>query len=174
MKHYFIKFALLIASTCAFGAGAQAQEKVKAETGKMPMVLKVELLVYSGRPNPTFLITDQKEIREIMGLANSLPHKQDLKQGESAMPHPKLGYQGFIVTNATAISPEIKSFAVNGSAVQLSLAPAATSAMAGGQGALTHAAKVDAGNSLESKLLSQVTSQGIVDEKTLEFIENSK
>jgi hypothetical protein len=169
MKQLIMKCALLIASAVGCMTGAQAQ--VKADTVKMPMVLKVELLMYSGRPNPTFLITDQKEIKDILGLANSLPQNQSLKQGESAMPHPKLGYQGFVVTNGTAFNPEIKSFAVNGSAVQLSLASAS---LAGGQDAKSQAAKVDQSSELESKLLAAAKNQGIVDEKALEMIENSK
>jgi hypothetical protein len=160
MKKYFIKTALLIAGTLAFVMGSQAEDAMDT--------LKVELLVFSGRPNPTFVISDQNDIREILGLAINLPRNENIKDGGSALPESKLGYQGFIVTNKTAISPEVRSFVVHGSAVQVALAPASSNAEA------EQVARIDSSASLESKLLSHMKKQRIVDDKLLEFIDNSK
>lgn len=162
MKQSFIKFVLVVAGAfCALTA--QAGEIVKA--------LKVELLVFSGRPNPTFVVTDQAQIKEILGLAKNLPRKQDAKAGEENLPAPKLGYQGFIVTNNSDISSEIKSFVVHGQSVNLALVKGSKAA---GKTTIEQAVGIDASAVLENKLLSQAQSNGVVDEKLLEFIESSK
>jgi len=136
--------------------------------------LKVELMVFSGRPNPTFTISDENEIQEILNLAKSLPEKK-LKAGESVMPQAKLGYQGFTVTNNTKSSPEIKSFVVNGSAVQLALNAASTTGTLAARGTgVEQSARADAYNALESKLLSHAKETGIANEEMVEAIQNSK
>lgn len=171
MKYYFLKFVLLIAGAFSVVTGAQAEQT--RETKETMKALKVELLVFSGRPNPTFLITDKQQIKDIMGLAKSLPKNKALKDGESGLPEPKLGYQGFVVTNQSAIAPEIKSFVVNGSAVQLALMPTG-SAKGASKAGVEQSAAIDSSTSLESKLLSHVKNEGIVDDKLLEFIDQSK
>lgn len=165
MKHYFVKCAFLIAGTFSAVMGAQAGETMKA--------LKVEMMVYSGRPNPTFLITDKQQIKEILALAKSLPKNKAVKDGESALPEPKLGYQGFVVTNRSAIAPEVRGFVVNGSAVQLELMPAGSAKGASKVGA-EQAALVDTAAALESKLMQHVKAERIVDDELLESIDAAK
>ena len=165
MKRYLTGIAIVLAG--AFTMPAQAQTPSK-ET------LKVELMVFSGRPNPTFTISDENEIQEILNLAKSLPEKK-LKAGESAMPQAKLGYQGFTVTNNSKSSPEIKSFMVNGSAVQLALnAASSTGTLAARAKGVEQSARADAYNALESKLLSHAKETGIANEEMVEAIQNSK
>jgi hypothetical protein len=161
MKQFLIKFALIAASACAALTAAQAQP-VKS--------LKVELLIFSGRPNPTYVITDQNEINEILGTAKSLPQNDQLKAGDSGLPEPKLGYQGFKVTNLSDDSTEIKSFQVHGSAVQL----AVVSGTAGKKAMAQQSPRVDRGNALESKLLSHGKEKGVIDDKLIELIEANK
>lgn len=134
--------------------------------------LKVELMVFSGRPNPTFTITDENEIQEILNLVKNLPQKK-LKEGESALPPAKLGYQGFTVTNNTKTSPEIKSFVVNGSAVQLDSVASAGTLAARGTG-IEQSARADSNASLESKLLAHAKETGIASEEMIEAIQDSK
>lgn len=165
MKHYFLKCAFLIAGTFSVAIGAHAEQAMKA--------LKVEMLVFSGRPNPTFLITDKQQIKEILALAKSLPKNKAVKAGESGLPEPKLGYQGFVVTNQSSVAPEIKSFVVSGSAVQLATLPTG-SAKGASTAEVEQAALIDSGTTLENKLLSHVKNEGIVDDKLLEFIDNSR
>lgn len=163
MKQSFIKHALLVAGSFCVLAGAQAGEIVKS--------LKVELLVFSGRPNPTFVVTDPVQIKEILALAKNLPQKKGAGSSETVQPEPKLGYQGFIVTNNSDISSDIKSFEVHGSDVHLALAGGSKQA---GKSSVVHAEGIDSDATLENKLLSHVKNNGLVDEKVLEFIENSK
>ncbi|MQA37087.1 hypothetical protein [Rugamonas aquatica] len=163
MKQSFIKHALLVVGTFCALTGAQAGEIVKA--------LKVELLVFSGRPNPTFVVTDPVQIKEILALAKNLPKKKGVSASDTDQPEPKLGYQGFIVTNNSDVSSDIKSFAVHGSNVHLALV---TGAKEAGKSAVVQAAAVDADSALENKLLAQGQKTGAVDDKLLEFIENSK
>lgn len=164
MNRYLTGITLALAGTFATMAQAEAPKKD---------TLKVELLVFSGRPNPTFAISDEKEIQEILNLAKSLPQKQ-LKSGESAMPQPKLGYQGFIVTNNTATSPEIKSFIVNGSAVQLALNSASADGTSARGAVVQQSARSDSYNALESKLLSHAKETGIADDEMINAIENGQ
>lgn len=161
MKRYLTAVAFALVGTFTMPAQAQTPE-LKKET------LKVELMVFSGRPNPTFTITDESEIQEILNLVKNLPQKK-LKEGETGLPPAKLGYQGFTVTNNTKTSPEIKSFVVNGSAVLLD-SPSAAGTLAA-RGAV---ARADSSGSLESKLLSHAKETGIASEEMLEAIQESK
>jgi hypothetical protein len=163
MNRYLTGITLALAG--AFSMMAQA-ETTKKET------LKVELLVFSGRPNPTFAISDEKEIQEILSLAKNLPQRQ-LKSGESALPTPKLGYQGFIVTNNTTTSPEIKSFVVNGSSVELALNSAGAKTAARGV-VVEQSARADTYNALQSKLLSHAKETGIANDEMVQAIENAQ
>ncbi|WP_116994308.1 MULTISPECIES: hypothetical protein [unclassified Duganella] len=163
MKQSFIKHALLVVGSFCVLAGAQAGEIVKS--------LKVELLVFSGRPNPTFVVTDPVQIKEILALVKNLPRKKGVSAAEEAEPEPKLGYQGFIVTNNSDISSDVKSFVVHGSDVHLALVAGSKVA---GKSSIVQTASVDSDASLENKLLAHVKNNGLVDENVLEFIENSK
>ncbi len=161
MKQLLIKLAMIAAAACAAMTTAQAQP-IKS--------LKVELLIFSGRPNPTFVITDQNEINDILGTAKSLPQNDQLKAGSSALPEPKLGYQGFKVTNLSDDSTEITSFQVHGAQVQL----AVVSGTPGKRAMTLQSPRLDRGNALESKLLSQGKEKGVIDDKLIELIDASK
>ena len=164
MKRYLTAVAFALVGTFTMTAQAQTPT-LKKET------LKVELMVFSGRANPTFTITDESEIQEILNLVKNLPQKK-LKEGETGLPPSKLGYQGFTVTNNTKTSPEIKSFVVNGSAVLLD-SPSTAGAPAA-RGVAEYAARADSSASLESKLLSHAKETGIASEEMLEAIQESK
>lgn len=165
MNRYLTGIALAFAGT--FTMMAQA-EPIKKET------LEVQLLIYSGEPNPTFRISDEKEIKEILSMAENLPHKQ-LKAGETGLPEPKLGYQGFMVKNNTSTSPEIKSFVVHGQAVRLAIASDSTDGTVESHGnKVGHSARADAHNSLQGKLLAHAKDVGIANDQMIEAIENDK
>lgn len=165
MKRYLTAVAFALVGTFTMTAQAQTPT-LKKET------LKVELMVFSGRANPTFTITDESEIQEILNLVKNLPQKK-LKEGETGLPPSKLGYQGFTVTNNTKTSPEIKSFVVNGSAVLLD-SPSTAGTPAARGGVAEYAARADSSASLESKLLSHAKETGIASEEMLDAIQGSK
>jgi hypothetical protein len=160
MKQFLIQFALFAAATCSVVSAAQAQS-VKS--------LKVELLIFSGRPNPTFVITDPRDIHDILDTAKNLPQNEQIKDAEKAAPQPRLGYQGFMVTNESDDSTEVKSVQVRGSAVHLALRGADAKGKS-----TQHSARVDRGNFLESKLLSHGRDTGVIDDKLLDAIESSR
>lgn len=165
MNRYLTGITLALAGTFSMMAQAETPKKE---------ALKVELLVFSGRPNPTFAISDEKEIQEILSLAQNLPEKK-LKAGDSGLPPAKLGYQGFIVTNNTGTSPEIKSFVVHGPVVQLTLGSVAADGTQATRGAgVQRSARADDANALEGKLLLHAKETGIANEEMVEAIENSK
>jgi hypothetical protein len=157
MKQFIVQFALFAAASCSVVSAAQAQS-VKS--------LKVELLIFSGRPNPTFVITDPRDIHDILDTAKNLPQNE----AEKAAPEPRLGYQGFMVTNQSDDSTEVKSVQVHGSAVHLALKAGAGEKAKSTQ----HSARLDRGNFLESKLLSHGRDTGVIDDKLLEAIESSR
>lgn len=156
MKQSVIKFVLVAAAAFAAATGAHAQQ------GKS---LKVEVQVFSGRPNPTFTITDPQEIRDILDTASTLPQGGE----EEAETHGKLGYQGLLITNETGEAPEVKSVRVRGSSVALAKAvPGA----AKGKVAVTN--RRDSSHGLEARLLAHAKEKGFIDEKLSEAIENSR
>lgn len=161
MKQFLMQFALVAAATCSVVSAAQAQS-VKS--------LKVELLIFSGRPNPTFVITDPRDIHDILDTAKNLPQNEQIKDAEKAAPEPRLGYQGFLVTNQSDDSTEVKSVQVRGSAVHLALKAAGDAKGKSTQ----HSARLDRGNFLESKLLSHGRDIGVIDDRLLEAIESSR
>jgi hypothetical protein len=55
------------------------------------MAIRVEIDVYSGRPNPSFNLSEASEA-ELVRKLRDLPHL------ESIPPEPGLGYRGYIVT----------------------------------------------------------------------------
>ena len=162
MKKIIFKLVLSIAGFCAAN-GAIAGELVKS--------LKIEILLFSGRPNPTFLVTDPVQMKEILNLAKKLPQNKSIKQDVIGQPEAKLGYQGFIVTNNSDVSSEIKSILVRGVDVHTELI---ASSIVGGKTEVVKFAALDSSSSLENKLLSQAKSKGIVDEKIIKVIEGSK
>lgn len=145
MKRFFSRFMLLAARL--FAPAAQP--------------LAVELLIYSGRPNPTFIISDRKTVRDILAMANNLPVDEANKGDVAAMPPSRLGYQGFLVRSESAMLPYRDAFIVYHSAVQLV-------AVAGAMPASAH--RIDVGSTLESKLIALAKSARIVDDGVIALI----
>ena len=59
-----------------------------------PNALQVEVMIFSGRPNPVFTVTDPAEIREIMTLAANLPRPPALSASARLTTQPPiLGYR---------------------------------------------------------------------------------
>lgn len=166
MKKFIVKSGLVAIMLACSALSAQAEEAVKAVKA-----LKVELLVYSGRPNPTFVVTDAKEIKEILSLANAIPRKKSFAGDSNLQIEGKLGYQGFLVTNNSDLNSELKTFFVRGNNVQMELI---SGSKALGKTAVEQATAVDSNTRLESKLLNSAKANGIADEKLLKVIEASK
>lgn len=141
-------------------------------------VLQAEILIFSGRPNPTFIISDPAEIREILGAAAALPQKSALGAGDEAAEKSSLGYRGIVVTNLSATAPEVKSMVVSRTAVQITRTPAAakpgnrtaTSAAIGA----TIERRTDRSSALENRLLQTALKQKAIDPGLLAAITSQR
>lgn len=139
---------------------------------KKTEALQVEVLIFSGRPNPVFVVSDPAEIREIVSLAESLPGSaQEARPGQ-----PRLGYNGFVVENLSNTLPDVQRFKVGRGEIDLVRKPGTQSrkAAAGTDATSTARVRRDGANSLETRLLSLARSKGAIDDRLLEHINRSK
>lgn len=108
--------------------------------------VEVEVLVFSGRRNPVFTITDPAEIRELFRSAKALPRAA--KVADQAAP--ALGYRGIIVRNRSSFDPDVQTLQVHRS--KIAVGRAATI----GEQAVHH----DPGAALEQRLLKLALKHG--------------
>ncbi len=136
-----------------------------------PERLEVEIMIYSGRPNPTFTITDMAEIREILGAAKAFPRAPSAAAAPS---HPKLGYRGIVVANRSSVSVDLERFTVERSTVLLTGAARASSVP--GVAAATSAteARFDGSAALEQRLLAIAEGRGVLAPAALAHIRSRR
>lgn len=90
---------------------------ISACADEKPKALLIELDIFSGRPNPTFVVTDPKVITELLSLAQSTGG-ETVSPAKPA-PAPLLGYKGFIIENTSSTNPEIESISVYRTSVSI-------------------------------------------------------
>ena len=137
-------FIILTGAIC----GAQADAKNR---------LKVTLLIYSGRPNPTFFIEDQLSIDKVKSLVAELIAVEN-PDGE-ATGRPILGYNGIIVENPDGMVADLPTsmhVLQNGNVIVM-------------DGKLENLK--DQTNALEKFLLSIAEEKKVIDQKIFEKIE---
>jgi len=108
MKHFTIFTVVLFLIA---GVTMNAQNTVKQEKG-----LKVTIMIFSGRPDPTFTITDESIITKIKDSLGKMP-KNEKFNGETVSPA-ALGYKGILVENSSDLIPDMDSFVVHHSKVE--------------------------------------------------------
>jgi len=144
---------------------------LKAQTPQETRGLRIELLVFSGRPNPTFTITDTKQIRDLFTSVNALAVDANAKAGDD---RPILGYNGIRVTDLSASEASAQSFRVRGSTVRIVRKQAAKAGNAAADSVITTEVRNDHGSTLETKLLELARQQGAIDDHVLALIRKSK
>jgi hypothetical protein len=159
MKKLFFSCFFFLSFTALLNAQPSA-----ATTG-----LRVEVMVFSGRPNPVFTITDPTQVREILNLAETAsganPESSAVKQG--------LGYRGILVTN---LSPDdtsdIQNIRVYRSAAGISRKSATNPKNESGKSAanVTPETRSDNSKALEARLLAMAHSAGAIDQRLLNQI----
>ncbi len=120
-----------------------------------PNVLEVEIMIFSGRRNPVFTITDPAEIHSLLASAKSLPAAAPM----AAPARGGLGYRGIAVRNRSTIDPEVADFVVHHATVELN------------RGAQ---ARADHARGLEQQLLSLAQARGVLTAAQLAHINRSK
>lgn len=161
--------SLYIAGLLGFSAvGAVGDQNTPAAL--VTQSLTVEVLIYSGRPNPAFTITDPGEIREISALIEGLP-KAGTAGASSSKSAPKLGYQGIAVRSHYQALPSLESFSVRHT--QIDVFRSATSVRAASvaiEPASKAAELIDAPKRLETRLLELAKAKGALTEALAKHI----
>ena len=157
---------------------AMITSAMSADTAKKPDAIQVEVLIFSGRPNPVFTITDPAEINEIMSLANNLPSPAVGAANQKAAA-PALGYRGIAVENLSTTLPDVQAFTVHRGHVQLhrkqnpQAKPAASDPASSGQATSTDA-RNDGSAALETRLLNLAHTRGAIDDRVFDHINRTK
>jgi hypothetical protein len=123
--------------------------------------LKVTVLVFSGRPNPSFVITDPAVIKEITDALKQLPIHPKFRGNDSIRRPGQLGYRGFHVENTAAFAIDIQSFSVYRSDIELSK-----------PGAMMKEFHIDAAAAIERRLIELAETNNIMAESVLAHIKN--
>jgi hypothetical protein len=157
------KFALSLAALLVMVSPAMSAEKT-------PEALQVEILIFSGRPNPVFVVSDPAEIREIITLADSLPASGPASKTNQS----KLGYTGIVVENLSTTRPDVQRFKVGHGEIDVVRKTNAATPKDAMADAAQAKARADGANSLETRLLSLARSKGAIDDRLVEHIKRSK
>lgn len=143
-----IRFVIVITlvGTCL---SIRAASLPKPEPG-----LHVSIVLFSGRPDPKFVITDPKEIAEILGSVRALP-RHALLNSASSLPHPMFGFRGVIIQNFSAQSPELGFLHVYGNDVETieRLAPSMLP---------VKGFRLDYTGTLQQRLMSMAQARGVI------------
>ena len=158
-KHLAIRCIALLTLISGFAISAEPTSKED--------LLLVEISIFSGRPNPKFLITDPLIIREIMEFAGDvLPKHPTLKDDdENAAPSGGLGYSGFLIENVSSLAPEVESIWVYRANVLLHKRSTKNPT-----GKLTNDFRIDADVKLEQRLIRFLKEKKIVKETLIREI----
>ena len=165
MKNLLYFFALL------FTLGAV----LRADSASKPDALRVEVRIFSGRPNPVFVITDPDEIRTILAQAAALPARSAVNAEEGAKPR-ALGYTGIAITNLSTASSDVQSVLVHRTTVQVTrkkAGPTKTPATAEASAAAQEV-RLDSSAALENRLLGLAYGRGAIDSNLLAKINRQK
>lgn len=124
--------------------------------------LEVEILLYSGRPNPVLLIEAPDEVREIVTAARALPAPSTTSR-DDALLRSRLGYRGLRVTNRSREAPEIQSFNLRRHEVELQTRQP-------GRDDTQKEFREDRGARIEQRLLQLAQSRGVITPEQLDCI----
>lgn len=149
------KFALVTFVTLF----AFATTMIAADTAK-PNAVEVEILIFSGRPNPVFTVTNPGEVQSLVAAVKSLTVAP---VDTSSITRGGLGYRGIAVRHLA--DTEISSFLVRHSTV---LVNTGLGGVAMAQG------RADAGRALEAQLLALAQSHGALDASLAAHIQGAK
>lgn len=79
--------------------------------------VKVTVLLFSGRPDPTFQLTDAAQLAQMGAMLKEAP-RQESGGRETILPA-ILGYKGIVVENPAALAELPRRFAVYGGAIEV-------------------------------------------------------
>jgi len=139
----FIAIALMATSVLI-----RAAQPLKPERG-----LHISVMVFSGREDPKFIVTDPKEIAEILSAVRGLPAHGSLNS-DSSLPHPMFGFRGVTIQNFSSITPELGFVHIYGTDVEMIESSPASSAK-------TKSFRLDNTGALQQRLLNIARAKGV-------------
>lgn len=110
LRHCFTVSAAIMAVGCLLSSSAMAQQA-------SAQGVKVTVLLFSGRPDPTFEVTEPAQLARLGALLKEAP-RQDGGGRETILPS-ILGFRGIVVANPAALAELPKRFAVYGGAIEV-------------------------------------------------------
>lgn len=125
--------------------------------------MKVTIMIYSGRPDPTFTITDENTIKKIEKLLSTLPKNDKFNDPKETVSPSVLGYKGILVENYSDLMPDLEYIVVHHANVELK------------SKTVTETSKVkefrsDNSKNFEDTLLQEALNQGCIDSKLVDLI----
>jgi hypothetical protein len=139
-----------------------AHSSVFSETGEKEMGekkgLKVTILLFSGRPDPTYIIDDKETIGKIRTLIGSAK-KNDKFEMPTVIPS-ILGYKGIIVDNQTKISDIPNFVAIYKGNIEVKNE--------------TKKFLIDEGSTLENLFLNEGIKKGVIEEKIMKRMKSER
>lgn len=140
--------------------------------------LRAEIMIFSGRPNPVFTVTDPAEIRELLAIIKALPPRNAQLAKDDAPENSMLGYRGIAVENLSETTPELKSLVVSRNAVQITQDTTAIKPGAATTSAVASSAnierRIDTSSLLENRLLQLALKQKAIDPNLLVAINHQR
>lgn len=125
--------------------------------------IKITLNLYSGRPNPTFVLTEGATMDEVKRLLAQLP-VDDTRRPEREQPS-LLGYSGMEVESLDEALPQVKSLKVFRSRVEVKKATKAKEAPEAAP-----ELRADASQQLEKLLIKEALLRGVIDRDTFDYL----
>jgi hypothetical protein len=162
MKNLFFSFILIVG----------ALSTMNAQNPTPPAGLRVEILVFSGRPNPVFTITDPIQIDGVIAAAEALPSSE--AASSAAAERPVLGYRGIKVTNLSVDRSSVQAMQVNRTGVRIHRKSIASAKNTAAASSSAPEARSDATGALEAQLLTLARDHGVVDDRLLAHIKQTK
>lgn len=145
-RSFFISVFISFFFLASLAVAVVAQEK---EAG-----LKVTIFIFSGRPNPTYMIEKQDQVDKLRTLFEA--SKTDEKFEKSTVIPSILGYNGVIIENQTNVPGLPPYLAVYKGTIE----------------AKNEKKRflIDEGGKLEDFLVNEALKRGLIDERALKFI----
>jgi hypothetical protein len=150
----FVSLAYIVLGAGGLAAAGAASEKPAGSTG-----LTVQVLIYSGRPDPIFVIRDSAGIGQLKQLLDqATPAAAPTDRGESVLPS-ILGYKGILVENPGGLGGLPRELAVYKQKVQ---------ARDGARRLFT-----DSG-AIEGFLIEEAIKSKVLDDKAVELLRSAR
>jgi hypothetical protein len=113
MKNYIAFFTVVL--FMLIGIGTMESQTIDQPTKG----LKVTIMIYSGRPDPTFMITDGNTIQKIEKLLSTLPKNEKYNDPKETVSPNVLGYNGILVENFSDFMPDLEYIVVHHANIEL-------------------------------------------------------